>query len=57
MNTPTETNHEPDEIANAAYQRGWNDAMRGDKPASDPRAPRAYGLGYYDAARRPTRSN
>lgn len=57
MNNPTPDHVIDPTVQNAAYQRGWNDAMRGDKPATDPRAPIAYGLGYFDAARRPTRSN
>lgn len=58
MQTPQTPDHVVDPaVQNAAYQRGWNDAMRGDKPAADPRAPIAYGMGYFDAVRRPTRSN
>lgn len=53
--TPDHVIDEADRVA--AYQRGWNDAATGQKCASDPRAPIAYGLGYFDASRRPVWSN
>lgn len=58
MNTTQTPEHAIDPAASvAAYQRGWNDAATGQKCATDPRAPIAYGLGYFDASRRPIRSN